>query len=338
MADSTLDAIRTKVRRLTRTPSQNQMTDATMDEYINTFVLYDFPEHLRTFTLRTRTSFFTTPYVDQYPAGFFPLTDFPNKYINVFEPVYISGYKAFYSQSPEQFYNIYPVNRTEETIGTGDGGTTTFSGTLNNTELASMNVAFSYYNSGGDSESFKDATVRAADGPAPIGNLYTDATYPSTPPTAAIANSVNYDDGTYSITFSTAPASGTSVIARYLAVNAARPIAVLYWNNTFTLRPVPDDVYEIVMEVDRQPTELLADNQSPDIEQWWQYIAYGASKKILEDRMDIETVAKITPEFKMQERLALRRTLVQNKSQRTPTIYTEQASLGADFDNFNGLV
>jgi hypothetical protein len=92
------------------------------------------------------------------------------------------------------------------------------------------------------------------------------------------------------------------------------------------------------MEVDRQPTELLAANTSPDIEQWWQYIAYGAAKKILEDRMDMETVAKIAPEFKMQERLALRRTLVQNKSQRTPTIYTEQASLGADFDNFNGLV
>ena len=261
MADSTLAAVRTKVRRLTRTPSQNQMTDATLDEYINTFVVYDFPEHLRTFTLRTRTSFFTTPYVDQYPAGFFPLTDFPNKYINVFEPVYVSGYKAFYSQSPEQFNNIYPVNRTDETIGTGDGATVTFSGTLNNTELASMNVAFSYYNSGGTSESFKDATIRTATGPLATGNLYTDATYPSTPPAAAIGSTVSYDDGTYSITFATAPASGTDVKARYLAVNAARPIAILYWNNTFTLRPVPDDVYEVVMEVDRQPTELLSGGQ-----------------------------------------------------------------------------
>ena len=43
MAD--LQTIRTKVRRLTRSLSPAQLTDAQIDEYINTFVLYDFPEH-----------------------------------------------------------------------------------------------------------------------------------------------------------------------------------------------------------------------------------------------------------------------------------------------------
>ena len=38
MADSTLSAIRTKVRLLTRTPSLNQMSNATLDNYINTFI------------------------------------------------------------------------------------------------------------------------------------------------------------------------------------------------------------------------------------------------------------------------------------------------------------
>jgi hypothetical protein len=43
MADSTLGAIRTKVRRLTRSPNTAQITDNQIDEYVNTFILYDFP-------------------------------------------------------------------------------------------------------------------------------------------------------------------------------------------------------------------------------------------------------------------------------------------------------
>ena len=75
-----------------------------------------------------------------------------------------------------------------------------------------------------------------------------------------------------------------------------------------------------------QPTELLSSGQSPDLQEWWQYIAYGASKKIFEDRMDLDSVQSIMPEFKMQERLCLRRSIVQQTSQRTSTIYTDQSS------------
>lgn len=53
MADSTLAAIHEKVRRITRTPSMAQLTDAQLDQYINTFVLYDFPSNIRLFPLRT---------------------------------------------------------------------------------------------------------------------------------------------------------------------------------------------------------------------------------------------------------------------------------------------
>ena len=38
---STLQTIRTKVRRLTRTPSTAQLSDDDLDQYINTFVVYD---------------------------------------------------------------------------------------------------------------------------------------------------------------------------------------------------------------------------------------------------------------------------------------------------------
>ena len=66
MADSSLTAIRLKVRRLTRSPSVGQITDATIDEYVNTFIQYDFPEHLRLFSLKTVLEWFTQPNVDTY--------------------------------------------------------------------------------------------------------------------------------------------------------------------------------------------------------------------------------------------------------------------------------
>jgi len=44
---SKLESIRTKIRRLTRSPSSAQITNAQIDDYINTFVLYDFPEYIQ---------------------------------------------------------------------------------------------------------------------------------------------------------------------------------------------------------------------------------------------------------------------------------------------------
>ena len=85
----------------------------------------------------------------------------------------------------------------------------------------------------------------------------------------------------------------------------------------------------------RRPTELLLVGQSPELEQWWQYIAYGASKKVFEDRMDMQSVQMIMPEFNKQERLVLRRTIVQQTNERVATIYTEQGDFNSD-DNSSG--
>jgi len=74
----------------------------------------------------------------------------------------------------------------------------------------------------------------------------------------------------------------------------------------------------------QRPSELLASNQMPELAEWWQYIAYGAAKKIFEDRMDLESVQLIIPEFKKQEDLILRRTIKQYSNERSSTIYTDQ--------------
>ena len=63
---STLATIRTKVRRLTGRPSPQQITDTQIDEYVNTFYQYDFPEHLRVFSNTSTFKFMTEANVAEY--------------------------------------------------------------------------------------------------------------------------------------------------------------------------------------------------------------------------------------------------------------------------------
>lgn len=341
MADSTLTAIQTKVRRLTRSPSESQLTTAQINEYINTFILYDFPEHLRLFSLRTTFTFYANPFQDVYPtdtASFAgvttnPLYDFQNKYITIHDPIYIAGYPSFFTQSRSQFFGIYPIVNNISSIGTtGNGVTTTFTGTLANVPILQNNVLFDSLNSNNEGLSLVDVPVidTVTGNPTTNGNLYTPGQEPTTPPTVILVNNtINYVTGVFTITFSGAPASGAVINSQTVSYVASLPQSLLYYNNKFTLRPVPDQPYRVNIEVYKRPVELLVSNQSPELQEQWQYVSYGAAKKVFEDRMDLESVQMIMPEFKKQEALILRRTLVQQTNTRTATIYTEQTSIGA---------
>lgn len=352
MADSSLQAIQIKVRRLTRSPSESQLTDSDLNQYINTFVVYDFPEHLRTFNLRTVFRFWCNPYQDRYitdntlPISN-PLYNFQNRYISIAEPLYIAGFQSLYSQSRQQFYGIYPNVNSILSIGfQGDGLTTSFTGvvnlnsgpnfvnpTLNNQTavLIQNEVLFDSIDVNGNGLSLVDVPVidTATGNPTVNGNLYVPGTQPASPPTAITpTNTINYVTGAFTITFPQAPGVGQPINSQTIPAIVSLPQAMLYYNNVITLRPVPDQPYQINFEAYQRPTELLATNQSPQLEEWWQYIAYGAAKKIFEDRMDTESVSQIMPEFRKQEMLCNRRTIVQYTGERVATIYTEQTNFG----------
>lgn len=359
MADSSLQAIETKIRRLTRSPSDAQLSTNDIKEYVNTFVLYDFPEHLRDFALRTTFTFYANAFQDVYPTDKSmspddPLYDFQNRYITVHPPVYIAGYNSFYTQSREQFFGIYPLTNSILTIGaSGDGLTTKFSGVINNNTgpnfvnptlsnqtsvLLKNNVLFSSVNLYNQGISLIDVPVLDSITlqPTSYGNLYVPGTEPSTPPTAVAPytptvggtpnadNYINYLTGEFTATFPSAPGVGQAINSQTIPQVVSLPQALLYYDDAFTLRPVPDQPYRVDFEVYIRPTELLESNSEPKLSQWWQYIAYGAAKKVFEDRGDLESVQLIMPEFKKQESLVLRRTIVQYTNERTATIYTEQ--------------
>jgi len=320
MADSTLTAIRTKVRRLTRSPSTSQITDADIDEYVNTFILYDFPEHLRLSYLRSTFTFFTEPNIDLYENSTVvgnQFENFKNLYVTTHKPAYIAGYPTSFSQSREEFFSLYPRTNSIVNEATGDGATTNFTGTLTNIPVLRNNVLFSSIDANNNGLSVYDS----GDGTfAGNGN-----------------GTINYVTGVYDITFNTAPGNGEEVNSQTVPYVAARPQSLLYFENKIWLRPVPDQPYRVEFEVYKRPTELLAGN-SPDLEQWWQYIAYGAAKKVFEDRTDLEGVAMLMPEFKQQERLVLRKTIVQQSKERVATIYTDRVPTGYNgWGNYNDI-
>lgn len=361
--DSTLFAIEQKVRRLTRSPSTAQLTVTDLENYINTFVVYDFPEHLRTFQNRTSFTFYTQPYQDTYKTdATWPTTaqlyNFQNQYIATHPPTYIAGFQAWNTQSREQLFGVYPLTRSIQQLQTlGDGVTTNFTGfisSLNNaisplnqsgqvsTGLLQNNVLFESIDVNGNGVSLIDSPIVDANSGfntiyglmyppnnPPVTLPLTLATPYLTNPAFPSTNFINYATGQFNITFPTAPASGNIINSQTVPQVVSLPQALLYYNNQFTVRPVPDQVYPVTIEVDARPTFILNSGTSPQLEELWQYIAYGAAKKIFEDRMDLESVQMIMPEFKKQEALCLRRTIVQQTNERTATIYTEQTGSGA---------
>lgn len=341
VADSSLQFIRNKVRRLTRSLSPSQLLDSEIDQYINTFVLYDFPEHLRLFNLRKTFTFYTEPYVDVYETSTdvnSPLYDFKNRYITVHPPIYIAGYQALFSESRDQFFGIYPMLNSIASIGTsGDGATTAFTGTVNSQQantsningqvicLLQNNVLFSSIDLNDEGLAMIDYPISNT-----IGNLYVPGTAPTSTTVQDVNNYINYITGDFTVTFATAPGAGQPINSQTVPQNPTLPQSMLFYDGKFTMRPVPDQAYRVEMEVYVRPTELLSGSQTPELQEWAQYIAFNTAKKIFEDRMDMESVQMIMPALKEQEKLVLRRTIVQQTSQRASTIYTQDlGSAGA---------
>ncbi len=351
-----LTQIQTKVRRLTRSPSEAQLSTSDLNNYINTFVVYDFPEQLRTFNLRSQFTFFTNPGQDVYQtdiasfAGAInnPLYNFQNLYISVHQPFYVAGFQAYFAQNRQQFFGIYPFVNNISSIGlTGNGTAGPFTGIINSQQalvpagtvqqitLLQNQVLFSAIGTPGTSEvlGMSMVDVSLVDGTTGFklnfGNLYdpNSAAYNAalvTPPTVVDPNNnINYITGAFVVNFPMNTVAGTAINSQTVPLALARPQAVLFYQNEFTVRPVPDQSYRVDFDVYQRPTALLAASQAPELEEYWQFIAYGASRKIFQDRMDMDSVQLIEPEFREQLRLCLRRTIVQQTNERVATIYTE---------------
>ncbi len=331
-----LQTIITKVRRLTRTPSTSQMPDSEITNYINTAFLYDFPNNVHLESLYNTFTFYTEPYIDTYSTNTAdptnPMYNFKNLQLSSTSPVYIAGQKGWLSQSREQFYGRWPAVDQILQIGVGDGVTTQFTGQFTGGPILQNQVVFSSVTSLNAGVVLADTPV--VDGATGVatqnGNLYIPNTAPANPPIFTIPiNTINYVTGVFTVTFPIAPANGAAVNIQCYPYVPNKPTSILYFDDSFIVRPVPDQPYAITIEGYVLPSALINAGDAPKIDQWWQYLAFLAAKKILEDRTDYDSIDSLMPGLKEQELLVERRTLVQQGIQRSMTIYTDQTGLNA---------
>lgn len=341
---NTLASIRTKVRRITARPSANQITDTEIDNYVNTFYLYDMPEHLKMESLRYNYQFTTTANIPVYNMP----TDI---YLTAMPPVYIGGYQSYMTQSRENFFRVNPsLNFLQDEIDTGANTSGTYSGTLTQTPIlpgfkpnppgaysssATTDIAAKYLNWNVliTAEGIPDATSGVAPWYSLIddgqGNLFD----PSDTSTLAASKrgTVNYITGAVAINstgfIGTIPTDNT-INAQYIPYVASRPQSVVFFQDQFIVYPVPDQAYTISFEAYKMPAAFLNDSAGttkPQVNEWWQLLAYGAADKIFADSGDFENMQKYRPLLEEQMNLVLRRTIVQQTAERTATIYTEQS-------------
>jgi hypothetical protein len=319
---SSLEHIRRKVRKLTSSPSTNQLTDADIDYYVNTFVLYSYPEDIKLFNLKKTIKFFTQPNIDTYSTNLLtdtdPLYNFKNRYSFTGEPAYVGGVRAIFTQDRSQFYRAYPFVNYSYTIGYGDGIIDSYSGVLPSIPILRNNVLFTSIDASNNGLTVID------DG---AGNL-TEST--------GIVGAINYITGVYSFAYSNPPAVQEEIKAKTVPYNPSIPTVICFFDNSFILRPVPDEVYAVSLEVYKRPDQLLDTGDMPELSQHWEYIAYGATKKIFEDRRDLDSKQEIMPAFEEQEQLIRSKSTMQLSEQRVSTIYEDKSFFGNPNFPFTG--
>lgn len=334
---NTLGDIISKIRRICKAPSANQITDDQIIQYINTYYLYDFPQELRLKNTLSNWNFTTIPYQESYKLP----TD---SVITIEPPLYINGYQSFFTQSQENFYMLYPrLGLVQDGVAYGDGTQGPYVFTISNAPILQNNVVVY-------AEDATGVTATAVDIPITTSLGALSGT------SIQAASTVNYVNGTVSILFNNNIPTGNPINCQIVPYVPSRPVAMLFYHDTMYLRPIPDAAYLVNVQAYVNPIACIlgqnynppTDGGTPDttypsppnainipsgftndsdtaqIKQWWQLIAWGASMKIFEDRGDLESIGRFTPLFENQRRLVLRRTLVEMSNERAATIYSEQ--------------
>ncbi len=352
--NTNLATIISKVRRITGRVSPNLLSDADIQQYINTFYIWDMSEHIKLESLR---------YNYQFTCGAnVPVYDLPtDTYLTTMPPVFIAGYQSFMTQSRQNFFrNNSELQFLQQSVYTGDG-TNGAGGTYTGQFLTNFPIIQGFKPNPPGAYSLSattdipakflnwnvivsaEGTPNTVSGITPTftlvddgqGNLFDPgdlSTNPTPDPTAVppilgTRGSINYITGAISINavgFIGAIPVGNAINVQYTPYVASRPQSVMFFQDQIYLYPIPDQAYTVSFEAYKYPTALINSTDNPQLLEWWQFLSMGASMKIFEDNADFDNIAKYRPLFDEYMRLCLRRTIVQQTSERAATIYEEQ--------------
>ena len=290
--NSTMNTIRRKVRRLTASPSENTLRQSDIDQAVNTFYTQDFASDIKTDILKDSLELFTTPNIDRYRVNI-------NKNINFRQPVYTQGRQSIFFKRKEEFYRIFPKLPRNNIVGSGNGTTTNFVFGVNPIPFLSGEVVLHTKDSFGNSiivNDDKNNNLELIQYSSETGDT-----------TKIVIGSVDYVTGQFNINFPVAPGASQTISVWVSPYIAGFPQSLLYYNNEIIVRPVPDSVYKLEIETYQTPSRFFESSDEPILQQWWQYIAYGAAIEIMRERQDQEGVQELMEGFRRQQSLVIQR-------------------------------
>ena len=205
-------------------------------------------------------------------------------------------------QDPDVFYQDWPLQYAVDNIATGDGSFSgPYTGGLQNPPVVVESLFIT-----ADDPLTGNQQLLVSDDTFPVGLLTGDG-----------SGTINWLSGAYSFSFNAAPADSAYIYAKYQGYAANRPQGILFFNNEFTVMPVPDQAYQIQMQGYIQPLYLAdtavsgVSTNSPLQVEWGQLIAFGAALDIFASRGDTDNYDRYFDIFKRMENVALGRTIQQ---------------------------
>ena len=352
------DAIK-KTRRLAAANNAFQDTDAYIVQQMQSFYNYDLPAKFRSLKLKDIYTFTTNVGQDVYPFN-------SELYTTVDTPCSCAKRELKFFTSPWEFYGVNYNWQQYNTFATGNGTNGPYSGyTLATPLIASVNndpgartTPNLYFPQGRVQNLLIHANVRFGDtqnvtddgngnliqifqtaGPqVQYGWQYYRQFAAAAPaiPTARINYATGQITGLY---FAEAIPAGTPIVIAYNPVVQAIPLSIMFYQNQFTLRPVPDRGYTIELTAYRQPIQALLANSmtgNPELSEWWEILSVGAAKKMFENRLDSDGVIFIDKMLRERYDIIETRTYAQIGQQRIHTLYTDQLTYNYGSNGFIG--
>lgn len=328
-----------KIRKLTGSATTLQLTDNQIIDYINSFYLYDFPAQFRSLKLKDTYTFNTIQGLDTYPFDY-------NHWSTVEMPCSCANREIKLFQDPWSFYGVNYNWQQLENFTTGDGTIGPYSGTLSsvpiiasvqNNPIVDTQLPTTGVFPAGFPQTFPQANIGRVQNILITANTATSSLHVTDNGAGSLigdclaGGTINYQTGAIAgLNFTSAVPSGNNIQAQYIATNQSVPISILFFQNQFTLRPVPDQAYTIKLVGYRLPSQALMDKAGntgvPELLEWWETICFGAAKKIYEDRLDPDGIALMDKSLAECYARNETRTYAQLGKQRCGSIFADQLS------------
>ncbi len=332
-----------KIRQVSGSGNSLQLTDTKIIKYINSYYLYDFPNDLRLLKLKDVYTFNTIQGVDTYPFDF-------DHWSTIEAPAYCGKVQITLFQDKTSFYGYNFNTQQLETFSSGNGSTGPYSGTtiaspiirsINNNPMVDTKTSSTAVFPSGYPPTFTTSNISRIQNILISANTATSSLNVTDNGAGTLigdcsAGTINYTTGAITgLRFTSAVPAGNNINIQYTQSVQGQPYNILFFQNQFVLRPIPDQAYTIEITAYRQPSQALLgtndiDNPNlsgrPEQFDWWELIAFGVAKKLYQDRLDTDGVQMM--DVFLQEKIseARTRTYGQLGKRSINTIYRDETN------------